>query len=212
MRFTNAPPVSLTTATVQLAAGTKVALATGAVVALAAGTTVGLPAGQKVGVTGDVALAAGSTVALAATTEVKLATGAEVKLAAGSAVKVSTAVTVAGATASGQGAPTFAGRTVSAASTVHLTFQVSAWTTLVPAPSSPALIELHAVTIAFVTASSRTAISFSSTPSSTGVFATFPGSMSFDFQCASLPAGRGVYASNAGSDTAHVQLNYTVRT
>ena len=165
----------------------------------------------SVKITGPVSLAAGTTVDLAAGTSVSISSGT-VDLGSGSTVKIETAVIVSGATASGQNAPTFVGRTASAASTAHLEFHGTAWTTLIPAPSSPALIELHAAAITFTTASSRTAISFSSTPSSTGVFATFPGSMSFDFQGASLPAGRGVYASNAGSYTAQVQINYTIRT
>lgn len=160
----------------------------------------------SVKITGPVSLAGGTTVDLASGTSVSISSGT-VDLGSGSTVKIETAVIVSGASVTGQNAPTFVGRTASAQSTAHLTTTSLTWVMLIPAPGSTQHLELHHYYQHQGTASVLGKLS--TTASTTGVFAGFIGSATFDFQGAALPAGVGVYST--GTDRT-VQLNYTIRT
>lgn len=121
--------------------------------------------------------------------------------------EVSTAVTVAGASASGQTAPTFAGRTVSAASTVLSNAgSFNSWSSVLPVPAAGAYYELH-----LAGAMSTDAVKLSLGASTTTVIAIIAGNSTFDFQGATLPAGAGLWKFNPSSGAAVLQLNYTVR-
>jgi hypothetical protein len=160
----------------------------------------------SVKITGPVTLAAGTTVDLASGTSVSISSGT-VDLGSGSTVKIETAVIVSGASVTGQNAPTFAGRTASAQSTAQgYAGGPTTYSTIIPAPASFQYLELHGV---HITAGTTGIAKLSSTPAATGLFAELPAT-TFDFQGATLPAGRGVYA--AGGTANHVQLNYTIRT
>ena len=160
----------------------------------------------SVKIKGPVSLAGGTTVDLASGTSVSISSGT-VDLGSGSTVKIETAVIVSGASASGQNAPTFVGRTASAASTAFGNAGgPTTFSTIIPAPGATRWLELHGVTFTDIGATG--VVTLSSTPTSSGVFAKLH--PAFDFQGATLPVGRGVYA--AGGSAIVVQLNYTVRT
>ncbi|MDA8311433.1 MAG: hypothetical protein M0Z46_12640 [Actinomycetota bacterium] len=161
----------------------------------------------SVKITGPVTLAAGSTVDLASGTSVSISSGT-VDLGSGSTVKIETAVIVSGATASGQSAPTFVGRTVSASSTAFLSgnFSSSAGT-LVPNPGPGKFIELHA--FAVTNKAQPYTVILSRSTAATGKFAAVG---AWTFQGATLPATSGVYIVTAPNTALDLQLNYTIRT
>lgn len=170
-------------------------------------------------ISGDITATLTGPVTLAATSEVVVKSGTidvgtipAIDLAAGATVDISGTVDITGpvtidaATASGQTAPTFAGRTVSAQSTAYVLATGATWYTLIPAPGAGKYLELHGFG---ETGDVTSTVTLSITPSTTGKFATFKGVVAFDFQGATLAANTGVYAKGA---IANVQLNYTVRT
>lgn len=194
MRFTNplGPTVLAPTTEVTLAAGTKVELATGAIVTLTAGT--------KVGVTGDVTLAAG--------TEVKLTTGSVVTLPAG------TEVGVVGASSSGQTAPAFAGRTVSASSSAYLHVTATAvWETIISSPGSGKYLELHGLEITALSTGAGTIYlgdSGSGTTKIAAFYVAYKSLCIFNFEGATLSASSALWVKNESNVAVNVQVNYTV--
>ena len=195
-------PISSSTLTKTTLTGPVTANITGPVT-IASGT-VDLGAGTKVGITGDVTLAAG--------TKIVLATGSVVSLAAGTAVKVSTPVAVAGASAS---TSTFGVTKASASDVAALTSTSTTPTTLIPAPTSPARLQLFG----FIATSPRRVLLETST--GTALVASTGGSSgttspttttNFTFDGAALPVGEGVAVVTGSTRGWSVTLTYRILT